>query len=607
MAALRRKFYTRPIPDDAVRIMHKGKPAARYKGRDGKPVVALLNDEGTRCRVRSDCWVGRYEDADGKLCEVSLSSDRAASEMMLNDLLKKVEKRKAGLIDDYSEHRNRPLAEHIEAYRRHHAELGNTPRQAAQATRRCEKVFASCGFLRLSDLNSELASGWLTSQRGKARNKGGIGARTFNHYATSLKAFGSWAVKTRRVQDNPFQFLAKINNEVDVRHERRPLTDEEFARLIVAATMGKPFRKLAGPDRAALYFTAAATGIRASELASLTRVSFDLNGYPPTVTVAAAYSKHRREDVVPLHAELIAYLVPWFHGKPLDAPLWPGKWAVNNEAGDLIRRDLANARTTWIGEASSDRERDERTVSDFLTYRDSAGRVADFHSLRHRFITELVKAGVHPKDAKELARHSTITLTMDRYAHVGLRDTAAALSKLKLVSPATSPESIGLRATGTNGGSNLPPNLPPACGESWGKSSNDEKTSDLPAVAGKIESKQENKAFTGEKVSSTEVHPTGVEPVTFGFVVSCPRCICLEIMAFLRFGIEEKCTKWYTSHGFGASKVQRVEHGPSGEGLVPRTDRLVDVEGRRRPDETRAGAERRDAPAARRREVRRTA
>ena len=155
--------------------------------------------------------------------------------------------------------------------------------------------------------------------------------------------------------------------------------------------------------------------------------------------------------------------------------------------------------------------------SDFLTYRDSAGRVADFHSLRHRFITELVKAGVHPKDAKELARHSTITLTMDRYAHVGLRDTAAALSKLKLVSPATSPESIGLRATGTDGAANLPP----ARGESWGKSSNYEKTTDLPAVAGKIELKQENKAFTGEKMSSTGMPPPGFEPGTPGLGNRC--------------------------------------------------------------------------------------
>jgi len=61
---------------------------------------------------------------------------------------------------------------------------------------------------------------------------------------------------------------------------------------------------------------------------------------------------------------------------------------------------------------------------------DAGGGKADFHALRRKFITELVKAGVQPKDAKELARHSTIVLTMDRYAHVTLKDTAAALAKL---------------------------------------------------------------------------------------------------------------------------------------------------------------------------------
>jgi hypothetical protein len=77
--------------------------------------------------------------------------------------------------------------------------------------------------------------------------------------------------------------------------------------------------------------------------------------------------------------------------------------------------------------------------------------VADFHALRHTFITELVRAGVAPKDAKELARHSTITLTMDRYAHVGIRDTAAAVAKLNLPTHnPTGTEPAVLRATGTD-------------------------------------------------------------------------------------------------------------------------------------------------------------
>ena len=37
------------------------------------------------------------------------------------------------------------------------------------------------------------------------------------------------------------------------------------------------------------------TGLRADELASLTPASFDLKTDPPTITIAAGYSKHRRE------------------------------------------------------------------------------------------------------------------------------------------------------------------------------------------------------------------------------------------------------------------------------------------------------------------------
>jgi integrase len=46
-------------------------------------------------------------------------------------------------------------------------------------------------------------------------------------------------------------------------------------------------------------------------------------------------------------------------------------------------------------------------------------RVADFHSLRHTFITNPTTCGVYPEDAQLLARHSSITLTLDRYTHVG--------------------------------------------------------------------------------------------------------------------------------------------------------------------------------------------
>ena len=52
---------------------------------------------------------------------------------------------------------------------------------------------------------------------------------------------------------------------------------------------------------------------------------------------------------------------------------------------------------------------------------------------------------VPPKLAQQLARHSTITLTMDRYSHIGLLDMNAALQSLPTV---TIPESQTMRATG---------------------------------------------------------------------------------------------------------------------------------------------------------------
>ena len=49
-----------------------------------------------------------------------------------------------------------------------------------------------------------------------------------------------------------------------------------------------------------------------------------------------------------------------------------------------------------------------------IDYRDAEDRVFDFHAQRHQYVTNLCEADVHPRTAQELARHSTIELTMKR-------------------------------------------------------------------------------------------------------------------------------------------------------------------------------------------------
>ena len=62
----------------------------------------------------------------------------------------------------------------------------------------------------------------------------------------------------------------------------------------------------------------------------------------------------------------------------------------------------------------------------------------DVHSLRHTFATMLSQAGVRPRAAQELMRHSDIRLTMSTYTHLGLVDTAGAVEALPSVGAAAS-------------------------------------------------------------------------------------------------------------------------------------------------------------------------
>ncbi len=139
----------------------------------------------------------------------------------------------------------------------------------------------------------------------------------------------------------------------------------------------------------------------------MARSSFNLDGEKPIVTVGAEYSKRRREDTLPLRPALAGELRA-FLGMLAPAALAFPTMPERQHVAEMFRAD---------GEAA-------------LQYRDESGLVADFHSLRHTFISNLARGGVHPKVAQALGRHSTITLTMDRYSHTLVEEQSQALNAL---------------------------------------------------------------------------------------------------------------------------------------------------------------------------------
>ena len=144
--------------------------------------------------------------------------------------------------------------------------------------------------------------------------------------------------------------------------------------------------------------------------------------------IAAAYAKNRRQDTLPLKIGTSVLLKKHLSDR------MPAATAFNvplpSRVVKMFRSDLAGARSNWIAQATTSDETRARNESPFLIYRNEAGRVIDFHALRHTFISNLAAGGVHPKTAQTLARHSTITLTMDFYTHLDVFDVGGALDKL---------------------------------------------------------------------------------------------------------------------------------------------------------------------------------
>jgi len=458
--------------------------------------------DGRKSKAKSAKWYGVFVDYSGELRRLPLFEDRRASEAMarivdrLNslrssndtlppDLARAVDEMpspmlaslaKWNIIKPEKAATTKTLAQHIDDWKAAILADGSTADHAEKTTGRARRLFDACGFKQYSDL---LAHDVLialadmrkdrTSTDGKVTR--GISPQTSNFYLGAVKQFAAWMVKNRRATESRLIELDRLNVGLDRRHDRRALSVDELRWLLEVTERGyskpgpdgKPLQVvqvvdrlgMSGVDRAMLYRLAVETGLRAAELRSLTRRSFHL-GDNPNVTIAAAYAKNRRQDTLPLKPDTAEALDRHFADKMPTAPAFA--MPKSDKIIDLMTADLAAARAAWIADAGSQDERDQREAGTFLMYRDDAGRCADFHALRHTFISNLAAGGVHPKTAQRLARHSTITLTMDRYTHLRREDLAGALDTL----PNLSNTRHVAVMTGTDGGEIcLSPSLSP--------------------------------------------------------------------------------------------------------------------------------------------------
>lgn len=191
--------------------------------------------------------------------------------------------------------------------------------------------------------------------------------------------------------ESPLKHLdaIKVTDELN----RRALTPDELRDLLEATETAPERFGMTGNQRTMLYRLATYTGLRANEIRNLTVSSFDFDNC--TVKVKAAYSKRRREDILPLRKDTAETMRELLRSKTSNAKAFdlPSKYRMAH----MVRADLEDAGIDW---------------------QDNGDGVLDFHSLRHSTASLLAASGVNPKTAQTIMRHSDINLTMSRYSHV---------------------------------------------------------------------------------------------------------------------------------------------------------------------------------------------
>jgi integrase len=356
---------------------------------------------GKRVRVQTKCWYVSYTLA-GKTVREKGTPDKRATQILLAQLEEKAARRRAGIPDPHQT--GRPLDDLLTEYLAvlESRDTGERHRQTVE--KHVAAAMVSAKWQTLADVSLD----GLTLHLGRLKKKGDANA-TLNAHARSVRGFVKWAARKERVADPLAEFSA-YNEAVTRRRSRRILTDAELAALLAFVETNSPPRAMPGPERRLLYEVAAYTGFRASELGALTPERFLLAGPCPGIYLPADESKGKAEAIQPLPDFLLARLLPWIAGKPTGRPVWPGRWAENRRGAWWIQRDLRKA---GIGLDDGD------------------GRLTNFHSLRRSYITAVVESGATIKEAQELARHSSPTLTFAVYAQASAAKKHAVVNRLR--------------------------------------------------------------------------------------------------------------------------------------------------------------------------------
>ncbi len=343
-----------------------------------------------------------------------------------------------GLLSKSRAQASKALTTHIDDWHQSMLDVGTTAKHAYESRERVLAIVNAHGWERTPDIDAEALRATLAAWRRGRLVKGKprpMSNRTSNAYLMAIKSFLNWMRRYRGAGVNPLDCVSMQDVRLTPRRERRALTDHELRSLIASAQAGPERFGVSGPERAIIYELAATTGLRASEIRSLVAGDFDLSGPIATVKLEASLTKNRRADVMPLRPGLAKRIEEHLQGKMPTVPAF--KVPTFRGPAMMIALDLAEVGLVKLGTRKITGIKPNGMPYHVMRSVPEAGpdgKWIDFHCLRHTFATNLARAGVAPKVAQDLLRHSDINMTMKVYTHTLREDRLAAMERLPDVS-----------------------------------------------------------------------------------------------------------------------------------------------------------------------------
>ena len=342
--------------------------------------------------VVSKVWHGCYSvDKYGEEIRVSLhTTDKQVAKEMLRQIVLEKQKEALGMIlpESLRKAGQSAIQTHLNDYLRDLESLRRDGEYTYIINLRVSKLCSECKWVLVKDITADSFLAWRSANSGKA-------AKTLNEYLDAIRGLLNWMREKDRIPVCPLKTVKKVDGRGKDRRVRRALSFEEMQNLLAVC----------GP-RKVVYLAAACTGLRRAELGALQWCDVRLDAPAPYLVVRAATAKNRKEQPMPLHADLVAEL------RALAPALAGGGAEIvfkRVPSMEVFRSDLKKAGITFL---------------------DDRGRRADFHALRHTLGTNLGLAGIACRVAQEVMRHSDPKLTNKQYMDVAQLPTAAAINML---------------------------------------------------------------------------------------------------------------------------------------------------------------------------------